>query len=50
LAIGNIMPVVMFSAHKLWCPSRIVVSTKRIVSMMFFSNRGNHMGWRRQIQ
>src|SRR5262249_16939220 len=33
LAIGSIMPVDMRSAHRLWWPSRMVVSTKRISSM-----------------
>src|SRR5687767_13885370 len=38
LAMGSIIPVVMFSAHRLWWPSRMVVSTNRIVSMCL---RGN---------
>src|SRR5215207_9541973 len=32
-AIGSIMPVDIRSAHRLWWPSRMVVSTKRISSM-----------------
>src|SRR3989338_11689068 len=30
-ATGSIIPVVIFSAHRLWCPSRMVVSTNRMV-------------------
>ena len=33
LAIGSIMPVDIRSAHRLWWPSRMVVSTKRTSSM-----------------
>ena len=32
-ATGSIMPVVMRSAQRLWCPSRSVVSTNRISSI-----------------
>src|SRR5262245_43353970 len=36
LAIGSIMPVDIRSAHRLWWPSRMVVSTKRTSSMEQF--------------
>ena len=35
-ATESIMPVVMFSAHRLWCPSRRVVSTK-VMSLLIAS-------------
>ncbi len=44
LAIGSIMPVDMRSAHRLWWPSRMVVSTKwmSVISRAYLSGRSRN--------